>query len=170
MRKNIPLFLISAGALALILAGCGSRPSEKVPESSVSPGTEKVDSPKSPSETESPSVIYVKVGDSTFTASLEDSRGAAALAAMLEETLLTIQMQDYGGFEKVGGLGRSLPADDRQTTAGPGDIVLYQGNQIVMFYGSNSWSYTRLAHIDDLNGWEQAIGNEDVTVTFSLEK
>ena len=89
---------------------------------------------------------------------------------MLEETLLTIQMQDYGGFEKVGGLGRSLPADDRQTTAGPGDIVLYQGNQIVMFYGSNSWSYTRLAHIDDLNGWEQAIGNEDVTVTFSLEK
>ena len=50
-----------------------------------------------------------------------------------------------------------------------GDIVLYNANQIVIFYGSNSWSYTRLGHIDDLTGWEEALGSEDVTVTFSLE-
>ena len=49
-------------------------------------------------------------------------------------------------------------------------VVLYSGNQIVIFYGTNSWSYTRLGHVDDLDGWEEALGNEDVTVTFSLSE
>ena len=70
--------------------------------------------------------------------------------------------------EKVGPLGRSLPASDSQTTTQAGDIVLYQSNQIVLFYGSNSWNYTRLGSIDDLTGWEDALGSGDVTVTLSL--
>ena len=78
-------------------------------------------------------------------------------------------MSDYSGFEKVGSLGTSLPASNSQTTTQAGDIVLYNGNQIVVFYGSNSWSYTRLGHIDDLTGWEDALGSGDVTVIFSLE-
>ncbi len=78
-------------------------------------------------------------------------------------------MSDYSGFEKVGALGTSLPSENSQTTTQAGDIVLYQGNQIVMFYGSNSWSYTRLGHIEDPTGWEEALGSGDVTVTFSLE-
>ena len=61
-----------------------------------------------------------------------------------------ILMSDYSGFEKVGALGTSLPASNSQTTTQAGDIVLYNGNQIVAFYGSNSWSYTRLGHIDNL--------------------
>ena len=80
---------------------------------------------------------------------------------------LTLNLRDYGGFEKVGSLGASLPADNRQTTTSAGDIVLYQGDQIVMFYGSNSWSYTRLARVDDLENWEEALGSGDVTVTLS---
>lgn len=77
-------------------------------------------------------------------------------------------MSDYAGFEKVGSLGRSLPTSNSQTTTQSGDIVLYNGDQIVIFYASNSWSYTRLGKIDDLTGWEEALGSNDVIVTFSI--
>ena len=91
-----------------------------------------------------------------------------ALVKMMENGPVTIQMSDYAGFEKVGALGTSLPTNNSQTTTQAGDIVLYQGNQIVLFYGSNSWSYTRLGKIDDLTGWSEALGSGDVSVTFSL--
>ena len=113
--------------------------------------------------------MIVQVGGSNFTASLEENAAVDALVEMMEQEPVTIQMRDYSGFEKVGSLGTSLPASNRQTTTQAGDIMLYEGNQIVMFYGSNSWSYTRLGHVDDLNGWEKALGSGDVTVTFSLE-
>jgi hypothetical protein len=113
--------------------------------------------------------MIVQVGGSTFTATLEENAAVDALVEMMEQGPVTIQMRDYSGFEKVGSLGASLPTSNQQTTTHAGDIVLYQGNQIVMFYGSNSWSYTRLGHIDDLTGWEEALGGGDVTVTFSLE-
>ena len=112
--------------------------------------------------------MNVQVGGSTFTATLEENAAADALVDMMEQGPVTIQMSDYSGFEKVGPLGTSLPASSQQTTTQAGDIVLYQGNQIVMFYGSNSWSYTRLGRIDDLTGWEEALGSGDVTATFSL--
>ena len=87
---------------------------------------------------------------------------------MLEEGPLTLNLADYGGFEKVGSLGTGLPASDSQTITKSGDIVLYNGDQIVIFYGSNSWSYTRLGRIDDLNGWVEALGSGDVSVTLAL--
>ena len=76
----------------------------------------------------------------------------------------------YGGFEQVGPIGQSLPRDDSQTTTQTGDIVLYSGNQIVVFYGSNSWSYTRLGHISDKTAEEmtQLLSNGDVTITIDL--
>lgn len=119
-------------------------------------------------EEDSEMQMNVQVGSSVFTATLEENAAAEGLAEMIGQGSVTIHMSDYSGFEKVGPLGTRLPTDNRQTTTEAGDIVLYQGNQIVMFYGSNSWSYTRLGHIDDLNGWEQALGSGDVTVTFSL--
>jgi hypothetical protein len=77
----------------------------------------------------------------------------------------------YGGFEQVGGIGKSLPRNDVQMTTSAGDIVLYSGNQIVIFYGSNSWAYTRLGHItdQDAGGMTDLLGNGDVTITISLE-
>lgn len=99
--------------------------------------------------------MNVQVGASTFTATLEDNAAVDALVEMMENGPVTIQMSDYAGFEKVGALGASLPASNSQTTTQAGDIVLYQGNQIVLFYGSNSWSYTRLGKIDDLTGWRR---------------
>ena len=113
--------------------------------------------------------VKVQVGDTIFSATLEENAAVSALVEMMRESPVVLQMSDYSGLEKVGPLGTSLPADNSQTTTHAGDIVLYNGNQIVIFYGSNSWSYTRLGHIDDLTGWEEALGNGDVTVTFSLE-
>lgn len=113
--------------------------------------------------------FYMTVGGEIFSASFADNSGAQALKELLASGDITIQMSDYGGFEKVGSLGQSLPTENSQTTTQAGDIVLYQGNQIVIFYGSNSWSYTRLGKIDDLTGWEEALGTGDIGVTFSLQ-
>ena len=109
--------------------------------------------------------LEVVIGNAVFTATLADTEAAQELAQMLP---MTITLNDYGGFEKVGSLGRSLTASNSQTTTTAGDIVLYNGNSIVMFYGSNSWSYTRLGKIDDLTGWADALGSGSVSVTFRL--
>ena len=84
---------------------------------------------------------------------------------------LTIQMSMYGGFEQVGSIGTSLPRNDAQTTTQAGDIVLYSGDQIVVFYGSNSWAYTRLGHITDKTAaqMKDLLGNENVTIVISME-
>ena len=79
----------------------------------------------------------------------EENDSVYALREMAQTSDITIKMSQYGGFEQVGSLGQSLPRNDVQTTTSPGDIVLYSGNQIVVFYGSNSWSYTRLGKITD---------------------
>ncbi len=120
--------------------------------------------------TEAETKMNVRVGDAVFTATLEDNTAAREFVAMMEEAPVTINMSDYSGFEKVGSLGRSLTASNSQMTTVPGDIVLYSGDQIVMFYGSNSWSYTKLGHIDNLTGWEQALGSGDITAVFSIAK
>lgn len=120
-------------------------------------------------EADSEMTMQVQVNGSTFSAKLADTAAAQALASLLESGPLTLSLRDYGGFEKVGSLGQSLPTSDSQTTTQAGDIVLYLGNQIVMFYGSNSWSYTRLARVEDLTGWEEALGSGSVSVTLSLE-
>ena len=113
--------------------------------------------------------MNVQVADVVFSATLEENEAVSALVEMMRESPVVIQMSDYSGFEKVGSLGTSLPTSNSQTTTQAGDIVLYNGNQIVIFYGSNSWNYTRLGYIDDLTGWEEALGRGDVTVIFSLQ-
>lgn len=113
--------------------------------------------------------MTLQIGNNTFTATLENNDAVDTLVDMMREAPVVIQMSDYSGFEKVGSLGTNLPTNNKQTTTQSGDIVLYTGNQIVIFYGSNSWSYTRLGRIDDLSGWEDALGSGDFTVTFSLE-
>jgi hypothetical protein len=101
----------------------------------------------------------------------EDNESVSVLRELVSPEPLTVQMSMYGGFEQVGPLGKSLPRNDSQTTTAAGDIVLYSGNQIVIFYGSNSWAYTRLGHITDRDGAGMAalLGNGNVTITISVE-
>ena len=84
--------------------------------------------------------------------------------------VLTVDMSDYGNFEKVGSLGQSLPTNDQSITTQPGDVILYQGNSITIYYGTNTWSFTRLGKIENATreGLLQALGDGDVQVTFSL--
>lgn len=112
--------------------------------------------------------FYLTVEGVTFPATFADNQGAEALADLLTDGPLTLSLKDYGGFEKVGSLGQSLPTSNAHITTQSGDIVLYQGNQIVLFYGSNAWSYTPLGQVTKLTGWQEALGHGDVTVTISL--
>ena len=112
--------------------------------------------------------MNVHIGDYTFTATLEDNKAVEELVDMMKDGPITIAMDDYSGFEKVGPLGRSLTTSNNQTTTDAGDIVLYNGNNIVMFYGSNSWSYTRIGRINDLSDWKKALGNGSITAVFTL--
>jgi len=104
----------------------------------------------------------------TYAATLADNSSAAAFAELLKSGPLTIFAHDYGSFEKVGDLGIDLPRNDEQITTSPGDIILYQGNQITVYYAQNSWSFTRLGHIDDPSGLREALGSGDVEITFQL--
>lgn len=144
---------------AVLLSGCAGEQNDSDLQSSDNSAMEENTVEK----------MNLQIGNNSFTATLESNAAVDALVDMMCEAPVVIQMSDYSGFEKVGSLGTSLPASNKQTTAQSGDIVLYNGNQIVIFYGSNSWSYTKLGRIDDLSGWNDALGSGDVTVTFSLE-
>ena len=115
--------------------------------------------------------ILLKVGGNSKTATLTDNEATRELTKLLEQGDITIRMSDYGGFEKVGALLQSFPTSNTQITTVPGDIMLYQGNQMVIFYGSNSWSYTRPGKIDGatVSNLRQFLGNGDITLTLSLE-
>ena len=115
--------------------------------------------------------VQLKVGGNSMTATLTDNDATRELTKLLEQGDITIRMSDYGGFEKVGALPQSFPTSNTQITTEPGDIMLYQGNNMVIFYGSNSWSYTRLGKIDGAtaSNLRQFLGNGDVTLTLSLE-
>ena len=123
------------------------------------------------SDSKENSDMKMMIGDTAVPVTWEQNESADALRQLVLETPLTIQMSMYGEFEQVGPIGQSLPRNDVQTTTGAGDIVLYSGNQIVVFYGSNSWAYTRLGHID-LTQQEMSdlLSNGDVTVTLEGEK
>ena len=113
--------------------------------------------------------LQMTIGSTPVSVSWEDNEAVQALKELCDGQPLTIQMSMYGGFEQVGSIGTNLPANDVQTTTSAGDIVLYSGNQMVVFYGSNSWAYTRLGHITDKTNEEltQLLSNGNVTVTLS---
>ncbi|MDE5607566.1 MAG: hypothetical protein K2I64_01380 [Muribaculaceae bacterium] len=115
--------------------------------------------------------ITITAGGRTATATLADNAATAELAELLASGPVTVEMSDYGGFEKVGSLPRSFTTSNRQITTVPGDIMLYQGNQMVIFYGSNSWSYTPLGHIDGATAEsvKTLLGSGRVTVILSLD-
>ena len=119
----------------LILSGCSSDDNEIVAQTM----TQKMN---------------ITIAGVTKSVTLVDNAAARALVARLQESPVTVTLNSSGGFEIWGALGFSLPASNEQITAQPGDVILYNGSNICLFYGSNSWSYTRLGHIDGLTEGE----------------
>ena len=185
-RKRIPV-LASLTALLICLSACGSAPkitenpgvpdrpeeAEKAVETADTQTTaEEEDVQSAPDETvKEETMIYAHIGDRTLTIRPADNSSAEAFAALLEEGDLTVDMRDYGGFEKVGPLGTSLVTNDERITTEPGDVILYQGNQITIYYDVNTWTFTRLGRVEGLTPEElrDALGDGDPTAVFSLK-
>ena len=107
----------------------------------------------------------------TLSATLNDNSSSRALVELLEKDSITIDMHDYGNFEKVGSLPSSLPRNDTQITTEPGDIILHQGNQITFYYDTNSWNFTLLGKIDGITKAElkKILGKGNVTAVLSIQ-
>ncbi len=120
-------------------------------------------------EKEETSMFYIHVNGTVLTVNAENNSSAKALIALLETSDITVSMHDYGSFEKVGSLGADLPRNDEDITTTAGDVILYQGNQITIYYDENRWNFTKLGHIDIGRDELKAIlGSGDVTVILSL--
>ena len=115
--------------------------------------------------------IRVTVGSSSFIVNLEDNETAKALKEILTDEDLIISASNYGGFEKVCQLGKTLPHNDKQITTEAGDVMLYSGNQIVFFYGANSWSYTRIGKVEasSIEELESMLSGLETEITLSIE-
>lgn len=115
-------------------------------------------------------MIQLTVGENTILAELTGSRAAKELTALLGNGPITMSASNYGGFEKVCALGTRLTANDAQTTTVIGDIMLYSGNQIVIFYGSNSWAYTPLGKVieADIPHLRDILCGSETEVTIEL--
>lgn len=125
-------------------------------------------SENSQSEQEEP-VLKITTGSYVLDATFENNRSAEEFKELLRQGPVTVAMEDYGGFEKVGALSTTLTRSDEQITTQPGDVILYQGNQITIYYGTNSWNFTKLATINDPSDLKEKLGTGTVQVTFSLE-
>ena len=114
--------------------------------------------------------IKIKVNDEILNVRLEQNSATVALVERLKQGDITVNTHEYGGFEQVGSLGFNLPREDTQITTKSGELMLYQGNQITLFYGSNSWSYTKLGEVTNKsnNELKNILGNGDVTLVLSI--
>ena len=114
--------------------------------------------------------LQMLINGTAVTVAWEDNAAVDTLKELCNGQTLTIDMSMYGGFEQVGSIGTQLPRDDVQTTTEAGDIMLYAGDQMVVFYGSNSWAYTRLGRITDKSQAQLSDllsgGNVTITLTY----
>ncbi len=115
--------------------------------------------------------LTLTLGETKVSVDWQDNESVRALKELVKDGPLVIDMSMYGGFEQVGSIGTRLPRSDKEMTSRSGDIVLYSGNQIVVFYGSNSWAYTKLGHITNQTdkGMRDLLGNGDIKLKLSLE-
>lgn len=168
MRKILQSLIIIC-TFVLTLAACG-RATNKIIETAEA----KTESAETKTETEGTATetdetLRLYIDGTEVPVTWENNASADALKQLAGDGL-TVELSMYGGFEQVGSLGKTLPKNDRQTTTEAGDVVLYSGDQLVIFYGSNSWSYTRLGHIG-LSAGEMAglLSRGNVTVTLKYE-
>ena len=141
------------------------------PRSSVSKAQSVNSSSSEVSEEPAPMKLKIHVNDTTFTATLNGNSSAKALVELLQKGDLTLDMEDFSNFEKVADLPVTLPRNDTPTDTDAGDLILYLGKRIVIYYDKNSWNFTPLGKIDNVNKkrLKQILGDGNAIVTFSVK-
>ena len=165
MKKMLIIIL----AIALIVLSAGCSDSKETQEPDVPEETQQAENADDEEE-RGTTEMTLKINGEEVDVKWEDNESVRALADLAADGPVIVNASKYGGFEQVGGLGTTLPSDDVDTTTEPGDIVLYSSNSVVVFFGSNSWAYTRLGHIegkskDDL---EDMLGGSNVEIEIAL--
>ena len=178
MRTVVKTGFLRAAAVVLMVAltGCARQQPMQTPvqptpaPAAAAPATpEQASGEETPTKESEEAIMQIQIGETTFTAVPAETEAAEALMELLADGPVTIQAENYGGFEKVGSLPQALPQADSRITTRPGDVMLYQGDSIVFFYGANTWAYTRLATIQDASAEElrQAFGGSETSITLS---
>ena len=163
-KKIISVAMLSA---LLLLSGCTGAQKFGADTTGSKTQTAAPQENQSMAEPQKEQAMKLVIEDMVVPVTWEQNASTAALQKLLP---LTIKMSPYGGFEQVGSIGQSIPSEDTQLTTQYGDIVLYAGNKLVIFYGSNSWAYTRLGHIELSQQEMTALLNRDeVTVQLMTE-
>jgi len=167
MKRNAILFC--SAIMLIVTQACSGEDHELAP--AVPEGNEQIEDNSESTENQvNTNSMYIQIGDTILTATLADNSSVDALVSALTEAPISVDMRDYGNMEKVGDLGRNFPRNDQQITTEAGDIILYQGNALVIYYAPNSWNFTRLGKIDNVTaeGLKSILGDGNVTVTLSL--
>ncbi|WP_181963483.1 cyclophilin-like fold protein [Streptococcus chenjunshii] len=165
ITKKIYRIVCLTALAAFILSACQSQTDSRLSETS---GSQAADTGIDQNQDERSDTIRLTVDGQELAVEWEDNQSVAALREHVAEQELTITLTAYEDFEQVRSLGITLPSENSQQTAVPGDIMLYNDSNIVLFYGSNSWSYTNLGHISDSSvDLEDLLDKEEVTVTLS---
>ena len=113
--------------------------------------------------------MKLEVNGYTFEIDLENNTSAKAFKEYVSKEKRVLSLDDYGNFEKVGDLGTTLPRNDKTLTTKEGDIILYLGNKLCLYYNQNTWDFTNLGHIKDTTYLKEALGKGSVTVTLYME-
>ena len=112
--------------------------------------------------------IIMNVNNYDLVIELIDNSSSRALIEKLKEGDIIVHAHDYGNFEKVGNLGFSLPTNDKRITTKPGDLILYQGNQLTIYYDTNTWTFTKLGEVVNVDGekLKEILGKSDAILTL----
>ena len=113
--------------------------------------------------------MLLEVNGYTFEVELENNTSAKALKEYVSKEKRTFSLDDYGNFEKVGDLGITLPRNDETITTKEGDLILYLGNKLCLYYNQNTWDFTKLGHIKDTTHLKEVLGKGSVQVTLLME-
>lgn len=167
--KKILLLIIAISSL--FAASCSNNTSSEL-NINTSSTTETSNATSNENE-EKISMIYILINNNKLEITLANNSSVVALIELLKMEDITYTADDYGGFEKVGDIGHSLPQNNTSISTEPGDVILYQGRSICLYYGNNSWSFTRIGKINGYTKEELknllGVGKGEVEVTLSLD-
>lgn len=177
MKRYLPLFVLLLLLCSWVLSSCGTRDNatagdstaETVPSDSETDGITSEEPNDSEKKEEHIGVLTLQIDGRIIPVTWEENESTAELRRQAAKGNITIPLSPYGGFEQVGSLGRAYPASDVRQTAESGDIMLYASSNVVLYYGSNTWAYTKLGHIDlPADEMTALLGGDAVTVSIIL--